>query len=54
MTDWKRLSEAVDPPIPGPQAERIAPHLGQLERDLRELVGQLPIDTLPWSPPKEK
>lgn len=49
MTDWKRLAEAVDPPIPGDQAARIAPRLEKLKSDLDELVERLPIDTLPWS-----
>jgi hypothetical protein len=54
MTDWKRLAEAVELPIPPAQVELIAPRLEQLESDLRELVEELPIDTLPWRTPTNK
>ena len=55
MTDWKRLAEIAEPPIPAGSGPRGSPRAwSNWKYDLRELGGQLPIDTLPWRHPRKK
>jgi hypothetical protein len=51
MTDWKKLAAALDPPIPGPDAEVIAPTLEALEAAFRPLTKLIPQGSDVWTGP---
>ncbi len=49
MTDWKKIAEAADPPIPAADIEKIAPLLEALEAAFRPLQRSIPPETDPWT-----
>ena len=53
MTDWKKIAEALDPPVPAADIDKIVPVLSALETALRPLILSIPPGTDVWTPPVE-
>jgi hypothetical protein len=53
MTDWKKTAAALDPPIPGPDAEKLLPVMEALENAFRPLQRTLTPESDVWTGPEE-
>ena len=53
MTDWKKLAEAQDPPIPPGDIEKIVPILDALEKSFRPLRDKIPPGADVWTGPED-
>lgn len=49
MTDYKKLAAALDPPIPEPDVERLAPVLEALEKSFAPLRASIPAGADVWT-----
>jgi hypothetical protein len=49
MTDWKRVAAALDPPIPGRDAEKLLPVMDALEAAFRPLQQTLTPEDDVWT-----
>ncbi|HWZ32947.1 MAG TPA: hypothetical protein VNX18_16515 [Bryobacteraceae bacterium] len=52
MTDWKKIAAALEPPIPGPDVEKIVPTLEALEKAFRPLQKTIPAGADVWTGPE--
>ncbi len=53
MTDWRKIAAALDPPIPLPDIDRIAPILEALEKSFRPLQKNIPPGADLWTGPED-
>lgn len=53
MTDWKKIAEALEPPIPSADLDKIVPLLQALEQSFRPLQQSIPAGTDVWTGPED-
>jgi hypothetical protein len=53
MTDWKKIAESLDPPIPAEAADKIIPLLQALEESFRPLQRSIPAGADLWTGPED-
>ncbi len=53
MTDWEKIAESLDPPIPPADIEKILPLLQALEGSFRPLQRTIPPGTDVWTGPED-
>jgi hypothetical protein len=53
MTDWKKTAAALDPPIPGPDVEKLLPVMVALEAAFRPLQRSLTPESDVWTGPED-
>jgi hypothetical protein len=53
MTDWKKIAESIDPPIPAEAADKIIPLLQALEDSFRPLQRSIPAGADVWTGPED-
>lgn len=51
MTDWRKLAESLDPPIPAADLAKIVPVLEALEAAYQPLQRSIPPGTDIWTGP---
>jgi hypothetical protein len=53
MTNWKTLAAALDPPIPEPDLEKLAPVMEALEAAFRPMQRTLTAESDVWTGPED-
>jgi hypothetical protein len=53
MTNWKTLAAALDPPIPEPDLEKLAPVMEALEAAFRPMQQTLTAESDVWTGPED-
>ncbi len=53
MTNWKKIAESLDPPIPQADLEKIVPIMEALEASFRPLQSTIPTGADLWTGPED-